>query len=85
VVNGLSGELTSLYFPSAYALMCGALYLGGAAIWQDKTQLVIGAVLLALGGAAPFAGAPWNLLLMAVVGGGAFLVGALVTVVRVRK
>ncbi|KRC49546.1 hypothetical protein ASE16_12520 [Leifsonia sp. Root227] len=85
VVNGLSDDLSSLYFPSAYALMCGALYLGGAAIWQDRIQLVIGVVLLALGGAAPFAGVPWNLLVMAVVGGGAFLVGAAVTVARVRK
>lgn len=85
IANGLSSELASIYFPSAYALMCGTLYLGGAALWRDKGQLILGIVLLAAGALSPFAGAPTNNLVMAVFGGGAFIVGAIVVAVRLRQ
>ncbi|MHA6670322.1 hypothetical protein ACX3O0_15790 [Homoserinimonas sp. A447] len=77
ISNGLSTELASIYFPSAYALMVGTLYLGGAALWRDKGQLVLGIVLLVIGSVAPFFGAPTNNLVMALAGGGAFLISAL--------
>lgn len=74
--HGMSTELASLYFPSAYALMVGILYLLGGALWRAKSQLVLGLVLIAIGSIAPFFGAPTNNLIMAIGGGGAFLVGA---------
>ena len=84
ISNGLSSDLSSLYFPSAYALMCGTLYLGGAALWRDKGQLVLGIVLLVVASVAPFFGAPANYLVMAIAAGGTFLVGALVSALRLR-
>lgn len=85
ISNGLSTELASIYFPSAYALMVGTLYLGGAALWRDKGQLVIGIVMLVVGSIAPFFGAPTNNLVMALAGGGVFLIGALVAARNRRR
>ena len=85
ISNGLSPELASVYFPSAYALMAGTLYLGGAALWRSRSQLVLGIVLLVVGSLAPFAGQPANNLVLAIGGGGAFLVGAVVTAVGLRR
>lgn len=85
ISNGLSPELASVYFPSAYTLMAGTLYLGGAALWRNRSQLVLGIVLLVVGSLAPFAGQPGNNLVLAIGGGGAFLVGAVVTAVGLRR
>jgi hypothetical protein len=85
IVNGMSNELASLYFPSAYALMVGLLYLGGAALWRDKGQLLLGIFMVLLGSTAAFFGNPTNNLIMAIAGGGAFLVAAAIVAVRVRR
>jgi hypothetical protein len=85
ISNGLTPELASLYFPSGYALMCGTIYLGGAALWRERSQLVLGLILLAVGSAAPFAGAPGNNLVCGLAGGGAFLVAAIVMGVRLHR
>lgn len=76
ISQGMSGELASLYFPSAYALMAGILYVLGAALWHARSQLVLGVVLVVIGSVAPFVGAPHNNLVMALAGV-AFLIGAL--------
>lgn len=76
ISQGMSTELASLYFPSAYALMVGILYLVGAALWNARSQLGLGLALIVIGSIAPFLGAPHNNLLMAIGGGGAFLIGA---------
>lgn len=83
--NGMSGELASLYFPSAYALMAGVLYVLGAALWLEKSQLALGILLLAVGSVAPFFGAPTNNLVMAIGGGGGFLAAALHFALQLRK
>ena len=75
ISNGMSPELASLYFPSAYALMAGTMYLAGAALWNERSQLVLGVLLLFIGSVAPFFGAPANNLVMA-IGGVGFLVAA---------
>lgn len=84
VGQGMSTELASLYFPSAYALMVGILYLLGGALWNAKSQFVLGLVLIAVGSAAPFFGAPTNNLVMAIAGL-AFLIGAAHFVTVARK
>lgn len=83
--NGLSAELAALYFPSAFALMCGAVYLGGAALWRDTSQLVLGIALLAIGAAAPYFGSPANDLFLAVAAGGAFFAAAGATAAGRRR
>lgn len=77
LLSGMPTVFPALYFPSAYAIMAGIMYLFGAALWNEKTQLWIGLLLLAIGSVAPFAGFPGNNLVMA--GGGlVFLVAAIV-------
>lgn len=85
ISNGMSAELASLYFPSAYALMAGVMYLVGAALWNVRSQLVLGVLLLLIGSIAPFFGAPTNNLVMAIGGGGGFLVAAAWTWWRLRQ
>jgi len=83
--NGMSTELANLYFPSGAALMCGTIYLGGAALWRDASQLVLGLIILTIGAVAPFAGAPGNDLVFALAGGGAFLIAAAALALRLRR
>ncbi|WEO76527.1 hypothetical protein BJQ94_14290 [Cryobacterium sp. SO2] len=83
--QGLSPELANLYFPAAYALMCGTIYLGGAALWRDVSQLVLGLVLLAVGAVSTFAGSPGNDLVLALGVGVAFLIAAGSLAVRRRR
>jgi hypothetical protein len=85
IANGMSHELTSIYFPSAYSLMVGILYLAGTALWREMSQLVLGIILLVIGSIAPFFGAPANNLVMALAGGGAFLLTSLVMAVRLSR
>lgn len=85
VSQGMSGDLAGIFFPSAYALMCGTLYLAGAALFHDRLQLALGIALLALGGVAPFLGLGPNLLLMAIGGGVVYGTGAIVTARSVRR
>ncbi len=84
-LNGMDRELQSLFFPAIYALVAGVMYLMGAALWRSLDQLVLGAVIIVAGTVAPFFGAPTNNLVMAVLGGGAFLVAAIVMSVSLRK
>lgn len=85
ISNGMSQELAALYFPSAYAVMAGMMYLAGAALWSEKSQLVLGIVLLVVGSIAPFFGGPTNNLVMAIGGGGAFLVATVHFVLVIRS
>jgi hypothetical protein len=83
--NGMDAELASLYFPAIFALVAGTMYLMGAALWRSVDQLVLGAVIIVAGTAAPFFGAPTNNLVMAVLGGGAFLVAGIVMRLSLRR
>jgi hypothetical protein len=83
--QGMADDLAGIYFPSAYALMCGTLYLAGAALWHDVLQLALGAALLVAGSVAPFLGLGPNLLFMAIAGGVIFGTGAVVTARALRR
>ncbi len=83
--NGMDAELASLYFPAVFALVAGSMYLMGAALWRSVDQLVLGGVIIVAGTAAPFFGAPTNNLVMALLGGGAFLVAGVVMRLSLRR
>jgi len=84
-LNGMDRELQSLFFPAIYALVAGVMYIMGAALWRSIDQLVLGAVIIVTGTVAPFFGAPTNNFVMAVLGGGAFLIAAIVMRVSLRR
>jgi len=86
LMHGLPGELASLLFPALYGLVAGLLYLGGAALWRDIPQLVMGLWLLLVSAVAPFAGTPANYLVMGLLGGGGFLAyGVVLFAIRARS
>ncbi len=82
IQHGLPAGLSSLYFTSVFSIMTGAMYLAGAAIWHSRGQLVLGVIMIAAGAVTPFAGTPLNLLLMALIGGGALLVTGVIAAAR---
>jgi hypothetical protein len=67
------------------ALLAGVLYMAGAAIWQDRTQFVLGGWIVLVTVAAAFVDGPGMLAVMALAGGGGMLVAALVEAVRRRR
>lgn len=76
--------VAALYFPSAYAIMAGAMFLFGAALWRIQSQLPFAILLLLAGAIAPFLGSPTNYAIMAGAGI-AFGVMAVLTAKQLRN
>ncbi len=73
---GADGALISLYLPAGFGMTTGLLFLMGAALWRSVSQVVLGAIIMVTAVVAPFFGAPTNNVVMAVLGGGSFLIAA---------
>ncbi|OUE10476.1 hypothetical protein CMsap09_16145 [Clavibacter michiganensis] len=58
------------------------MLLSTAALFHSRTSLLLGSILVVAALAAPFAGYPGNYLVMAVVGGGAYLVTGIAVAMR---
>lgn len=82
---GASAELMGVLSPALSGLVVGLLYLAGGAMWQDRAQYSLGVWILVTSAVAALAGHPTNLLVMGLLGGGGFLVAALVAAVRGRS
>jgi hypothetical protein len=83
--HGMSAQLADLFYPSAYTLVVGMMYLAAAAIWRIGQMVVAGAVLIVLGAGAGFFGHPTNYLVFAIVGGALFFGLAIQASVRGRS
>ncbi len=79
---GMSDSLLLVFVPATSLMVCGLEFLAGAALWGDRMQLVMGAVLLVVAGLTLFVHAPTNLLLIAILLGGGFALCAVVTGAR---
>jgi hypothetical protein len=77
--------LTSTVMTIVPALLVGALYMAGGAIWRDRTQFALGAWICVVTIAAAVVGSPHMLLVMALAGGGGMLVGGVVEAARRRR
>ncbi|MFC8600643.1 hypothetical protein [Isoptericola sp. NPDC057191] len=82
---GADGEVMGLASNGGACLVVGLLYLGGAAAFGDRSLFVLGAWILLVAAAATFAGLPSTYLVMALAGGGGFLVMAGVEHVRTSR
>ncbi len=85
---GLAGagvELLMLLWPALTGLVVGQLYLAAAAIWQDPLRLGLGLWMVLVAVVAPFAGTPGNYVVMALAGGGGFLVAAVAVAFHARR
>jgi hypothetical protein len=83
--NGMTRELAAIFFPSAFVLFAGIMYLVAGALWRAVPSIVLGSIVIVIAVAAPFFGAPHNNLFFALAGGGAFLGFGLVARIRMRR
>lgn len=82
---GASPEVIAVAANGIACLVVGLLYMAGGALWRDRVLYVVGVWILTSGVTASLAGMPTTYLVMAVAGGGAFLVGAVIVHVHRRR
>jgi len=82
---GADPELLALLWPVLSGLVVGLLYLGAGALWQDRIQYGLGLWVLVSSAAGALAGFPAVYLVMALAGGGGFLLAAAWFVARGRR
>jgi hypothetical protein len=85
LTHGMTAQLADLFYPSAYTLVVGIMYLAAAAIWRVGQMVVAGAVLIVLAAGAGFFGHPTNYLVFAIVGGALFFGLAIASTVQPRS
>jgi len=83
--QSLSSDQVSLLWSGTWLLLTGAMYLAGGMVWQDKLMYGLGAWMIVCSGLSVLVGFPANFLVLAVCGGGGFLLGAIVYFVREKK
>lgn len=83
--NGMDRDLANIYFPVAFVLFTGIMYLLSAALWQAVPMLILGIWTIVVGLAAPFFGYPTHYLVLAVAGGIGFLVLAVASFVHLAR
>ena len=71
---GVPGPTLSLIWSGTALLLVGLLYLAGGALWNHVPQYVLGIWTLVTGVATVFVGYPANFLVLALAGGGGFVV-----------
>ncbi|RIJ51972.1 hypothetical protein DZG00_06795 [Clavibacter lycopersici] len=76
--NDAPSRLLSIFYTSGFSFVAGLMLLSTAALFHSRSSLLLGSILVVAALAAPFAGYPGNYLVMAVVGGGAYLVTGIV-------
>ncbi len=81
-VNGMTADVAAVYYPSAFVLFAGIMYLVAGAIWRAVPSIVLGGMLVVIAVVAPFFGTPGLYLFYALGGGGAFLGFGLVAWIR---
>jgi hypothetical protein len=74
--QGLPEETGALLWPVLSGLVVGTLYLAGGALWQDRVQFGLGAWVLVASSLGALVGYPAVHLVMALCGGGGFLLAA---------
>jgi len=82
---GASAEVMGVLGPALSGLVVGLLYLAGGAMWQDRAQYSLGVWILVASAVGAVAGYPTDLLVMSLLGGGGFLVAAVVVALRGRS
>lgn len=73
---GLTDNQIAILWPATSLLIVGVLYLAGGALWRDRVQFGLGMWILLTDAVSVFAGVPGNSVVLAVAGGGGFLVAA---------
>lgn len=85
LVNGMDKELANIFYPVAFVLFAGIMYIVGAAIWQAVPMLILGVWTVVVAVVAPFFGYPTHYLVLAIGGGVGFLILGLVSFVHLSR
>lgn len=72
--NGMDPSLANIFYPVAFVLFAGIMYIVGSAIWQAVPMLVLGSWTVIVAVVAPFFGYPTHYLVLALGGGIGFLI-----------
>ncbi len=82
---GVPGPTLSLIWSGSALLVVGLLYLAGGALWNHVPQYVLGIWTLVTAVATVFVGYPTNFAVLALAGGGGFIVLGVWMHVRMRR
>jgi hypothetical protein len=83
--QGMTADLAAYYYPCAYVLFAGIMYILAGAIWRAVPSLVGGVWLVVVAVAAAFIPYPNHYLFFALAGGLGFLPLSAVSVFRLRR
>ncbi len=83
--NGMPQELLNIYYPAVSLIFVGIMYVIAGAIWHAVPAIVMGGCIVLIAAVGSFFGYPTHYLMYAVVGGGVFLVGTVVTAIYSRS
>lgn len=83
--QGMTAELANFYYPSAYVLFAGIMYIIAGAIWRAIPSLIAGCWLVVIAVVAPFFGYPNHYLFLAIAGGLSFIALSIFGAVQQRR
>ncbi|TQL47205.1 hypothetical protein FB562_0257 [Homoserinimonas aerilata] len=82
--NGASPEVMNIFYPAVSLVFVGVMYIIAGAIWHAIPSIWMGGAIVAIAVIGSFFGYPTHYLVYAILGGGVFLAGAVVTAVYSR-
>lgn len=83
--NGMTGDAVNIFYPTAFVLFAGIMYLIAGAIWQAVPCVILGAYTVVIAVIAPFLGYPNHYLFLAIAGGGGFIALGVVSFVYLAR
>ena len=85
VSGGMSPAVANLFYPSAYVMFSGIMFIVAGAIWQAVPSVVLGGWTVLIAAVAPYFGYPTHYLFLAIAGGVGFLALGAASLVRLRS
>lgn len=85
IFNGMDAELANIFYPVAFVLFTGVMYVVSSAMWHAVPMLILGLWVIVIGVAAPFFGYPTHYLVLSLAGGAGFLILAVASFVHLRR
>lgn len=84
-VNGMSRDLANIYYPVAFVIFAGIMYVISGAMWRAIPALILGLWTILVGLAAPFFGYPTHYLVLSIAGGVGLLVLAIASFIHLAR
>lgn len=83
--QGLAPATVSLLWTGTAQLVTGLIYLAGGMLWRDRVHYALGVWMLVVAAGSVFAGMPGDFLVLALAGGGGFLLWSVLSLVTGRR